>query len=272
MRVIIFFILIVILNLSCSEDKLFENLASSKDKLFEPSDLVNSESRTVQFSGKDLYLGIIHFRGDVAAKVPSLNKIKVEIDRFNSENLTKLNNFNDSICYYIEIYDPHFFQNFKNDIYSNNVIKIESAIQSAVRTTIVATTLFGNNIPLTEIEKQFIKDQSLNYNLTDKSQFLAFLEIVNNHTSLDLDIEMISSSISQISSEDDIAKAPAYAAVYIVLGAVALSAVAAVHAVVAYAGVFAVEAVYVYSVTKWWAPAPDNFFHELLISEIVTNI
>ncbi|ASZ14159.1 hypothetical protein KTO58_03200 [Chitinophaga pendula] len=96
------------------------------------------------YSGEELFTGIVLARGPVAAQIPEYREIQELTSKIKGTDVAAADSYVKSLIGKINEYYPDYLNEFKNEILSKDVVRVDAAIKKA--TDITAKTAFLNKI------------------------------------------------------------------------------------------------------------------------------
>lgn len=232
----------------------------------------NLDATTSEYSGEELYKALFQFRGDFVSKVDGLNSTRESlIGGLEKKDIALLNEFYDNVNETIKTVDPKFFARFEKEVKSKDFNRMENAFEEAANVSMSALVLsehFKN--ALSDEEHQILVGLSKKYDLATKKGLIAFSNMANEQTSLNIDVAKIEAAGTMSAVGQG---AAIYAGFLAVVAAVVLNAALAAHAVAVYAGVAVAQSMYVYNSVKWWGSytvgdtlEKEKFMHDLVMA------
>lgn len=138
----------------------------------ENKDTENHKSSLVNFSGKELFKGILFAQGDVAKLIPPIQQSYsyYEINNMDSTFQKKSDDKITALLNFIEVENPNYFNNFKDAITSKNHILIrDSLISSSNLLYETSLNLFMSTTEKTELKNLLSNLDIENYTNDDGS-------------------------------------------------------------------------------------------------------
>ena len=218
---------------------------------FGPSNSNHTDAVISEYTGEELYKALFQFRGDFVSKVEGLNNTRESlIGGLEKKDIALLNEFYDNVNQTIKKVDPEFFARFEEEVKSKDFKRMEKAFEDAANVSMSALVLSGHfKNSLSDEEHQILLNLSKKYDLSTKKGLIAFSNMANEQTSLNIDVAKIEAAETMSAVGQG---AAIYAGYLAVVAAVVLNAALAAHAVAVYAGVALAQSMYVYNSVKWW--------------------
>lgn len=132
------------------------------------SEPVISAQGNSQYSGEDLFRGLLFSDGPVAGTIPELRKVGTMSDRVKDpSDLNKVRSFQNRVIAQIRASDPHFFATFEEDMRSGNPVRVEAALKRAATVAYHATV---NSPDVKRLRDEFRKNPQLKQQLLDAAR------------------------------------------------------------------------------------------------------